>query len=86
MIEKYFTGTPSRLEGIGLDEIAKEVELRHLPAFKADASDLCSYESGSVYQWRSGGERHMFNPQTVLHCSRPAAKTITLCSNAFPAN
>lgn len=86
VIEKYFTGTPSRLEGIGLDEIAKEVELRHLPAFKADASDLCSYESGSVYQWRSGGERHMFNPQTVLHCSRPAAKTITLCSNAFPAN
>ncbi|MFQ9935928.1 MAG: hypothetical protein ACLRXQ_07895 [Phascolarctobacterium faecium] len=42
------------------------------------------YESGSVYQWRSGGERHMFNPQTVLHCGRPAAKTITLCSNAFP--
>ena len=66
VIEKYFTGTPSRLEGIGLDEIAKEVELRHLPAFKADASDLCSYESGSVYQWRSGGERHMFNPQTVF--------------------
>ena len=66
VIEEYFTGTPSRLEGIGLEEIAKEVELRHKPAFAEGEIDLFSYDSGSHYQWRNNGEKHVLNPQTIV--------------------
>jgi len=66
VIDEYFTGTPSRLEGIGLEEIAKEVSLRHEPAFAAGDIDLFSYESGSHYQYRDSGEKHMINPETIV--------------------
>jgi len=66
VIEEYFTGTPSRIGGISLDEIAKEVKMRHDPAFTDETLDLCSYPSGSSYQWRDNGEKHMFNPQTIF--------------------
>ena len=66
VIEEYFTGTPSRIEGIGMEEIAREVELRHRSAFEEDKAELGSYESGSHYQWRHGGEQHVLNPETVI--------------------
>lgn len=74
VIEEYFTGTPSRLEGIGLDEIAREVAMRHEPAFAEQNIDLFSYESGSHYQWRNGGEQHMLNPETIIKLQQ-ACKT-----------
>lgn len=74
VIEEYFTGTPSRLEGIGLAEIAKEVAMRHEPAFAEQNIDLFSYESGSHYQWRNGGEQHMLNPETIVKLQQ-ACKT-----------
>lgn len=74
VIEEYFTGTPSRLEGIGLDEIAREVAMRHEPAFAEQNIDLFSYESGSHYQWRNGGEQHMLNPETIVKLQQ-ACKT-----------
>ncbi len=66
VIEEYFTGTPSRIGGITLEEIAKEVKMRHDPAFTDENLDPCSYPSGSAYQWRDNGEKHMFNPQTIF--------------------
>lgn len=66
VINKYFTGTPSRIEGIGLEEIAKEVALRHIPAFSSKTIELNNYESGSAYQYRDGGEKHIFNPKTIF--------------------
>ena len=57
VIEEYFTGTPSRLEGIGLDEIAKEVSMRHEPAFVEGDIEEFSYDSGSHYQYRDQGEK-----------------------------
>lgn len=74
VIEEYFTGTPSHLEGIGLDEIAKEVAMRHEPAFAEQNIDPFSYESGSHYQWRNGGEQHMLNPETIVKLQQ-ACKT-----------
>lgn len=74
VIEEYFTGTPSRLEGIGLDEIAREVAMRHEPAFAEQNIDRFSYESGSHYQWRNGGEQHMLNPETIIKLQQ-ACKT-----------
>lgn len=66
VIEKYFTGTPSRISGIGLTEIAKEVELRHKIAFDKKNLESCAYNSGSSYQYRDQGESHIFNPKTIF--------------------
>jgi len=65
VIDKYFTWTPSRIEGIGLDEIAKEAVLRHMAAFSERAVDDDVLESEGQYQWRKNGEYHMYNPETI---------------------
>ena len=65
VIDHYFTGTPSRVSGMGLDEIALEVRRRHQQAFPARPAGPLSLDSGGDYQWRSDGENHLFNPQTI---------------------
>ncbi len=68
LVEAYFTGTPSRLGGVGLDVLAEEVARRHDAAFGEDA-DLpgrLEIETGGEYQWRREGEHHLFNPKTVF--------------------
>ncbi len=75
VIDKYFTGTPSRIEGIGLDEIAKEVELRHKAGYEAaDRNELGSYNSGTQYQWRNDGEQHLFDPATIIKLQEACRK------------
>lgn len=66
VIDRYFTGTPSRLGGIGLAEIADESAARHDRAFSPQPGMDDSLETGSYYQWRHQGEKHMFNPQSVV--------------------
>ncbi|WP_345783030.1 glutamate synthase large subunit [Coraliomargarita parva] len=66
VIDKYFTKTASRVEGIGLPTIAKETEARHKKAFAPrDDERGAALDTGGVYQWRAGGERHLFNPVTI---------------------
>jgi len=66
VIEKYFTKTASRVEGIGLGTIAKETDARHRKAYAPrDDERGDALESGGIYQWRAGGERHLFNPITI---------------------
>jgi glutamate synthase (ferredoxin) len=63
---KYFPYTPSRIEGIGLMEIEKEVKKRHQKAFpNAKVASLLPLEIGGIYRWRRNGEKHMFNPTTI---------------------
>ena len=66
VIDKYFTKTPSRVEGIGLDAIAEEALSRHQSAF-AERVDgrATNLDTGGVYQWRANGEKHLFNPTTI---------------------
>jgi glutamate synthase (ferredoxin) len=64
VVEKYFTWTPSRIQGVGLDVITEEALARHRRAFPARPVDG-ELEPGGQYQWRDGGEYHLFNPQTV---------------------
>ncbi|HLI15701.1 MAG TPA: glutamate synthase large subunit [Acidimicrobiales bacterium] len=68
LVERYFTGTTSRLGGIGLEEIAAEVARRHALAFHASPGRLAhrELEVGGEYQWRREGEYHLFNPRTVF--------------------
>ncbi len=63
VIQKYFTGTISRVGGIGLDIIEKEVELRHESAFKEHSPN--ELDSGGFYSWREEGESHQWNPETI---------------------
>jgi glutamate synthase (ferredoxin) len=65
VIEKYFTGTASRVGGVGLDVLAREVQLRHQHAFPNRQVNGHVLDVGGNYQWRADGELHLFNPQTV---------------------
>ncbi len=66
VIDKFFTGTVSRIEGLGLDEIAKECLIRHTIAFpKISVESLKRLEVGGIYQWKLRGEKHLFNPDTI---------------------
>ena len=65
VVEKYFTGTVSRIEGMGLDDIAKETELKHRKGFPTRGGAAKVLEPGGDYHWRKGGERHLFNPTTI---------------------
>ena len=65
VIDQYFTGTPSRVGGIGLDVIAQEVRARHDHAFTERPTNGKTLDVGGHYQFRTEGEFHLFNPQTV---------------------
>ncbi len=67
LVDEYFTGTVSRLGGIGLDEIAAEVAARHATAHPTRPAERAhrKLELGGEYQWRREGEIHLFNPETV---------------------
>jgi glutamate synthase (NADPH/NADH) large chain len=68
LVDEFFTGTVSRLGGIGLDEIAAEVAARHATAHPARPEQRAHrrLELGGEYQWRREGELHLFNPETVF--------------------
>ncbi|MBI3933090.1 MAG: glutamate synthase large subunit, partial [Acidobacteria bacterium] len=65
-VDQYFTGTASRVEGIGLDVIAEEVLLRHQRAYPERPVREPDLDPGGEYQWRRDGEYHLFNPETVF--------------------
>ena len=68
VVDKYFTGTSSRLGGLGLNQIADEIKARHLNAYPADGIPLAHRQLlvGGEYQWRREGEPHLFDPETVF--------------------
>ncbi|WP_037354465.1 glutamate synthase large subunit [Amycolatopsis orientalis] len=68
VIDTCFTGTTSRLGGVGFDTLAEEVAQRHVRAFPVDGvrASHRELETGADYQWRREGEPHLFNPQTVF--------------------
>jgi glutamate synthase (NADPH/NADH) large chain len=68
LVDEYFTGTVSRLDGIGLHELAAEVAARHAIAHprRPDQRMHRKLELGGEYQWRREGEHHLFNPETVF--------------------
>jgi glutamate synthase domain-containing protein 2/glutamate synthase domain-containing protein 3 len=65
LVEKYFTGTASRLDGIGLDVLAREAAMKHAAAFQQIPDHATELPVGGQYAWRSRGEYHLFNPNTI---------------------
>ena len=68
VIDEYFTGTSSRIGGVGLSVLAAEVAERHLLAHEPRPTERAhrELEVGGEYQWRREGEFHLFNPKTVF--------------------
>ena len=64
IVNKYFTWTPTRIQGIGLEVIGEEALARHSRAFPRESVNT-ELDAGGQYQWRDGGEQHLFNPQTI---------------------
>jgi glutamate synthase domain-containing protein 2/glutamate synthase domain-containing protein 3 len=65
-VDKYFTWTPSRIEGVGIEVISEEVRRRHDKAFPRRPVGQPDLDWGGEYQWRRDGEYHLFNPETVF--------------------
>ncbi len=65
LVNEYFTGTQSRIEGVGLDVIAQEAGMRHAHAFEELTEVDTELAVGGSYQYRVRGEYHLFNPATV---------------------
>jgi len=65
LIERYFTGTASRIEGVGLDVLAKEAILKHKHAYQPATESETELAVGGNYQFRVRGEYHLYNPQTI---------------------
>lgn len=73
-VDRYFTWTPSRIGGIGLEEVAAEALSHHNRAFTDKDGNDKVLDSGGDYQWRNDGEEHLFNPQTI-HTLQHAVRT-----------
>ncbi|MGH7935467.1 MAG: glutamate synthase central domain-containing protein, partial [Chthoniobacterales bacterium] len=65
LVQRYFTGTPSRIEGIGLDVIAREAQMKHEHAFRPVSDSETELAVGGNYAYRVDGERHLLNPFTI---------------------
>ena len=65
VVDQYFTGATSRIEGMGLDEIAREVLAKHQFAFSKKEQPFERLSPGGIYEWKRKGEFHLFNPQTI---------------------
>ncbi|NLT25100.1 MAG: glutamate synthase large subunit, partial [Microbacteriaceae bacterium] len=68
LVDEYFTGTVSRLGGVGLDVLHEEVVARHAAAYPIDGTALAHrvLDTGGEYQWRREGPPHLFDPETVF--------------------
>jgi glutamate synthase domain-containing protein 2/glutamate synthase domain-containing protein 1/glutamate synthase domain-containing protein 3 len=65
VIDRYFTWTASRIEGVGLDVVATECAHRHHHAYEVSPAVDGDLDPGGQYQWRRRGEYHMYNPDTI---------------------
>jgi glutamate synthase (NADPH/NADH) large chain len=74
VVDQYFTGATSRIQGMGLDELAKEILSKHFFAFGKQELPVDRLPVGGVYQWKRKGEFHLFNPQTI-HLLQHSTKT-----------
>ena len=65
LVDAYFSGTASRIEGVGLDVLAREAQMKHAYAFQPLTESETELVVGGQYQYREGGEYHLLNPLTI---------------------
>jgi len=74
VVDLYFSGSISRINGIDLDTIAKEALVKHQAGYELLKSEYPKLEVGGIYQWKQRGEEHLFNPATI-HLLQQATKS-----------
>ncbi len=74
VVDRYFTWTTTQVQGMGIEDIAREALIRHQAAFPEIPTNGRTLDVGGHYQWRQGGEHHLFNPKTI-HLLQRAART-----------
>ena len=72
LIDRYFTNTSSKISGMGIEQIAKEVLIRHELAFQPKPVDTHELALGGEYQWRRSGRRHLYSPQIIAKLQHAA--------------
>ncbi|HEY1755010.1 MAG TPA: glutamate synthase large subunit [Bryobacteraceae bacterium] len=70
MVDQYFTGTASRIEGVGLEVLAREALMKHAHAFRPVTESETELNVGGDYQYRIKGEYHLLNPNTIGNLQR----------------
>ena len=65
LVDRYFTGTASRIEGVGIEVLAREALMKHQFAMQPPSESDTELRVGGEYQYRVRGERHLLNPLTV---------------------
>ncbi|MDE2835711.1 MAG: glutamate synthase large subunit [Bacteroidota bacterium] len=84
VVDRYFSGTASRIGGVGLDVVALETRLRHQKAWPAKAvTSEIPLDAGGIYQWRRDGERHAFSPTSIAHLQHAARSGTHASYQAF---
>jgi glutamate synthase domain-containing protein 2/glutamate synthase domain-containing protein 1/glutamate synthase domain-containing protein 3 len=74
LVDAYFTWTTSRIEGIGIQEVARETLMRHRRAYSAQEGRDRVLDPGGELQWRKDGEEHLYSPETI-HALQSAVRT-----------
>src|SRR5690606_36937768 len=72
LVEKYFTGTPSNIQGIGIFEVAEEALRMHRAAFSNDPVLADELDAGGDYAWRVRGEDHTWTPDSIAKLQHAA--------------
>src|SRR6202044_1427944 len=83
VIEKFFTNTSSRINGVDLDVIARESLMRHRHGFPPIRVNGEVLDNGGNYQWRRDGEYHMWNPDTIAKMQHAVRLGITKPIDGF---
>ena len=83
LVERCFSGTVSRIGGIGVPEVAREALMRHSYAYPADKEVREDLYVGGQYRWRRRGEAHQWNPETIANVQDAARRNSRESYNAF---
>ena len=71
-VDRYFHGTPSKIEGLGLFDVMREAVKRHDAAYAKRMPLKAQLDSGGQYAWRADGEEHMWTPEAIVKLQRAA--------------
>jgi len=85
-VAAYFTGTPTKVEGVGLDEIAAETEARHRLAFGEDPTMRDDLDAGGDLAFRLGGEEHVWTPESISTLQHAVRKGDYAMFKGYSAN
>ena len=88
VINEYFTGTTSRVGGVGLDELAEEVAIRHRVAYPSQwtARPHRNLRTGGEYKWRRTGEDHLNDPEAIFLLQQSTAWRLRHVQEVFGAH